>query len=193
LKTPITLLRLRAEMLETADARARFIDTLDNMNAMIDSFLDFARQMSHQGPMGKVDISALVEVLCDDAREAGLPVECESDEDIICACRPDDIRRAIGNLVDNAIKYGKRAHVCVRGTCEAVEITVRDEGPGIPPDQLDRVCTPFYRGDASRNPETGGVGLGLSTVKAILHGHGGELYLANLPDGGLLARATLPR
>jgi signal transduction histidine kinase len=192
LRTPITLLRLRSELLENADTRARFIDTLDEMNAMIDSFVDFARQTSQNEPLRQVDISALVVSACDDACEAGLPVEAEIAEAIICSCRPREIQRAVANLIDNAVKYGKRAHINVGlGKCR-VEITVRDEGPGIPPDQIEQVCVPFFRGEASRNPETGGVGLGLSTAQAIVCGHGGELSLSNHPDRGLLARISLP-
>jgi signal transduction histidine kinase len=192
LRTPITLLRLRSELLENADTRARFIDTLDEMNAMMDSFIDFARQISQHEPLRQVDISALVASVCDDAREAGLPVEAEIVEGIICSCRPREIQRAVTNLIDNAVKYGKRAHINVGLGKRGVDITVRDEGAGIPPDQIEQVCVPFFRGEASRNPETGGVGLGLSTTQAIVCGHGGELSLCNHPDRGLLARISLP-
>lgn len=192
LRTPITLLRLRSELLENADTRARFIDTLDEMNVMIDSFIDFARQTSQQEPLRQVDLSALVASVCDDAFEAGLPVEAEVAEAIICSCRPREIRRAVTNLIDNAVKYGNRAHINVGLGKRGVEITVRDEGPGIPPDQIEQVCVPFFRGEASRNPKTGGVGLGLSTAQAIVCGHGGELSLSNHSDRGLLARISLP-
>lgn len=192
LKTPITLLRLRSELLENADTRAQFVETLDEMNSMIDSFLDFARQTFQHEPLRQVDTSALVASVCDDACELGLSVEAEIAEGIICSCRPHEIRRAVTNLIDNAVKYGKCAHVRVGLGERLVEIDVRDEGPGIPPGQIEQACVPFFRGEASRNAETGGAGLGLSTAQAIIRGHGGELNLSNHPEGGLLVRVVLP-
>lgn len=192
LKTPVTLLRLRSELLEDEHAREKFIATLDDMSAMIESFLAFARSSCEHEPLRQVDVSALVSGVCDDLRSAGLPVDDDIEDGIVCTVRPAEVRRAVLNLIDNAIKYGERAHVRLRRLASSVEITVTDDGPGIPPDQIEQACTPFFRVESSRNLETGGVGLGLSTTQAILHGHGGELRLDNGAERGLIARATLP-
>jgi signal transduction histidine kinase len=109
------------------------------------------------------------------------------------ACRRTALKRALTNLIDNAVKYGRVARVAILGRPDAVEITIEDEGPGIPPDQLDRVFMPFYRLDGSRTPGRGGVGLGLSTAQAIVHGHGGTVTAENRPEGGLRVRVRLPR
>lgn len=193
LRTPVTVLRLRAELMAEGDERTKVLDTLDEMEAMIASVLEFARGTYHDEPQRQVDLSALVESLCEDMAEAGAAVTFDPPERVPIACRRTALKRALANLIDNAVKYGRVARVAVRSRAEAVEITIDDEGPGIPPDQLDRVFLPFYRVDGSRTPGRGGVGLGLSTAQAIIHGHGGTLIPENRPHGGLRVRVCLPR
>ena len=108
------------------------------------------------------------------------------------SCRPIALRRAISNLVDNAIKYGTNATVHLAQEPERVVITIDDDGPGIPPSQRDKVFEPFYRQERSRNPETGGVGLGLSVARSIIWEHNGDIRLANRREGGLHIRVDLP-
>jgi signal transduction histidine kinase len=111
---------------------------------------------------------------------------------ILVACRPSALKRAITNLIDNALKYGKKAQVAIAATAKTVEITVDDEGPGIPEEELARVFQPFYRVEGSRSRETGGVGLGLAIAKSLIERHQGSLTLSNRTGGGLHARIVLP-
>jgi signal transduction histidine kinase len=125
--------------------------------------------------------------------DAGLPVTMDPAEPVVHEVRPDALKRAIRNLLDNAVKYGKTAQLAIRATAKAIEVTIDDEGPGIPEQELSRVFDPFYRVEQSRGPETGGVGLGLAIAQSIVQGHGGELTLGNRPVAGLRASITLPR
>jgi signal transduction histidine kinase len=140
-----------------------------------------------------IDLSALVESLCADLDDLGEPVTWHAHKPAPLACRPDEIRRAVRNLVENAVAYGRRANVQICETPAAYEILIEDEGPGIPDGDQGRVFEPFVRLESSRNTETGGTGLGLTLVKAIAQGHGGGVTLENRPEGGLRARLSLPR
>ena len=111
---------------------------------------------------------------------------------IFYECQPAALRRAIRNLLDNAVKYGKSGSVAIRTTPRTIEIHIDDEGPGIPEAQLLRVLEPFYRVEESRSRETGGVGLGLAITQSIVQAHAGTLTLSNRPTGGLRAGITLP-
>ena len=193
LRTPVTRLRLRAEFLGKAEEREKFLETLDEMDAMIAAFLAFAREGGDLEPLRTVDMAALVESLCGDLAEAGLPVEVEVPDKSLLRCRRWEIGRAVANLIDNAVKYGGGARVSLTDRADAVEVFVDDDGPGIPADRLDGMCMPFVRGDESRSPLRSGFGLGLSIAKAIVEAHGGELSLANRPQGGLRARMVVPK
>jgi signal transduction histidine kinase len=125
--------------------------------------------------------------------DAGMPVKMDPVESIPYDCRPDALKRAIRNLLDNAVKYGKTASVAVQTTPKAIEILIDDEGPGIPEEELSRVFDPFYRLEESRSRETGGVGLGLAITQSIVQAHRGDLVLSNRPTTGLRARIMLPR
>ena len=140
-----------------------------------------------------VDLSALVESLVADLDDMGEPVTWQSHSPAPVSCRPNEIRRAIRNLVENAVAYGTRADVQIADCGAGYEIVVEDEGPGIPEDDRQRVFEPFVRLEASRNSATGGTGLGLTLVKAIAEGHGGGVVLENRESGGLRARMILPR
>ena len=193
LKTPITRLRLRAELLDDAELRAKFVKDLEEMEAMVSSALDFMRGVDQPSPAQPVDVMALLESLQADAREIGSDVTVEGAAQAPYRGHAQTLKRCIGNLIDNAVKYGKRATLVVADTPAELTITVRDEGPGIPEDELERVFEPFYRLEDSRNRETGGSGLGLTIARNIAHAHGGELKLRNRAGGGLEAVLTLPR
>jgi signal transduction histidine kinase len=124
--------------------------------------------------------------------DAGLPVAMRPAEPVIYECQLGALKRALTNLLDNAVKYGKRAQATVHTTPQAIEIVIEDEGPGIPEDELVRVFQPFYRVEESRSRATGGIGLGLAIALTVVQAHGGRLTLTNRPEGGLRACITLP-
>ena len=191
LRTPVTLLRLRGELMAEGEERTKVLNTLDEMESMIASALDFARGTFHDEPQRRVDLSALVASICDDMADSGATVDFDPPDQIPVTCRRIALKRALTNLLDNAVTYGGIARLRIEGRPDAVEITIDDDGPGIPQDQLDRIFLPFYRLDESRNG--GGVGLGLSIAQAIVHGHGGTIRPLNRPEGGLRVRVSLPR
>ena len=193
LKTPITRLRLRAELLDDAGLRAKFVKDLEEMEAMVSAALDFMRGVEPHEPAQPVDIMALLESLQADAREVGGDVSIEGAVEAPYRGHAQSLKRCVGNLIDNAVKYGQRAILVVADTPGVLSILVRDAGPGIPAPELERVFEPFHRLDASRNRATGGSGLGLTIARNIAHAHGGELILRNRPAGGLEAVLTLPR
>ena len=193
LKTPITRLRLRAEMLDDPELRAKFEKDLLEMEAMVGAALDFMRGLDSQEPQQPLDVMALLESLQADAREVGGQVEIEGTARVPYRGHPQTLKRCLGNLIDNAVKYGKSATIIVEDTEEQLRICVRDAGSGIPEAELERVFEPFHRLEGSRNRSTGGTGLGLTIARSIAQAHGGELVLRNRPEGGLEAVLTLPR
>ena len=193
LRTPLTLLRLRVESVENDDERERMLATISTMNALIDASLTFARDESAAEPRRPVDLTALVASIVDDMADAGFAVAMEPAAQAISECQPVSLKRAITNLLDNAVRYGKKAHASLSTTPDAIEITIDDEGPGIPEEELALVSQPFYRLDHARNIETGGIGLGLAITHAIAEAHGGDLTLSNRREGGLRAVIKLPR
>ncbi len=192
LRTPLTLLRLRAEEVANADERDKMLATIGEMNDMIGSTLAFARDEVRSEPRRKVDIAALLATVVDDMADAGLPVTMQPTAPVVHECQPSALKRAITNLLDNAVKYGKRATAAITATDKVIEITIHDDGPGIPEAELPRVFQPFYRVEDSRNRDTGGTGLGLAIAQSIVQAHGGELTLANRSGGGLRACITVP-
>lgn len=192
LRTPITSLRLRAEMIEDEETRARMLDTLAEMQGMVESTLAFAREDAQSEPSRMVDLASLLQSLADDQADMGRAVTFAEAERLPYPCRPSALRRAIDNLVSNAVVHGGRARIALAATAAGPLITIDDDGPGIPADQLEEVFKPFVRLEISRSRETGGVGLGLAIARSILLAHGGELTLSNRPEGGLRASAQLP-
>ena len=192
LRTPLTRLRLRAELVEDQDQQQKILRDLDMMGDMIELVLALARDDAKREPRSLVDLSALVEGICEDASDAGEPVTFSGPRGVTISCRPTALRRAISNLVDNAVKYGGSAAVSLSPETERVVITVDDEGPGIPPSEREKVFDPFYRIGSSRDPDTGGVGLGLSVTCSIIWELGGEITLASRKGGGLSVRLELP-
>ncbi|HTP97551.1 MAG TPA: ATP-binding protein [Burkholderiales bacterium] len=193
LKTPITRLRLRAELLDDAQVRGKFVRDLEEMEAMVAGSLDFMRGLEQRETVQPIDVGALLESLQADARETGGAVTIEGTARRPYPGRPQALKRCLGNLIDNAIKYGQSARVRVEDGDDRLLIRVRDSGPGIPQAELTRVFEPFYRVEASRSRDTGGTGLGLTIAQQIAQAHGGELTLVNAEGGGLEAALTLPR
>jgi signal transduction histidine kinase len=193
LKTPITRLRLRAELLEQPELREKFVRDLSEMEQMVRSTLGFMRGLDDREPLRQIDVRALVEALQADAEELGHPVKVLGEALSPFSGKPEGLKRALQNLLDNAVRYGRDAEVAIEDQTDALNIVVRDRGPGVPEEQLERVFEPFYRLEASRNPGTGGTGLGLSIARNIAQSMGGELTLRNRDGGGLEARLSLPR
>jgi len=193
LKTPITRLRLRAELLEDSQVRAKFTKDLDEMESMVGSTLDFLRGQESGEPVRPVDVMALLESLQSDLAEVGGAVKIEGAAGAPYPGRPQALKRCLANLLENAVKYGKSASVIVADDDARLEIRIRDEGPGLPQAELEKVFEPFYRVEGSRSRETGGTGLGLTIAKSVVEAHGGRLTLANRDKGGLEAALTLPR
>jgi len=193
LKTPITRLRLRAEMLEDEALRAKFAKDLEEMEAMVAQTLDFMRDASTQEALQRVDAMALLESLQTDYQDTGSRVEIEGSIAHPYTGRPLALRRCLTNLVDNAIRYGGGARIMAEDAGDRLTIRILDDGPGIPEQELQHAFEPFFRGEASRNRETGGTGLGLGIARNIARAHGGDIVLRNRAEGGLEAILTLPR
>lgn len=193
LRTPLTLLRLRAENVKDEDERNKMLATIAEMDSMIGATLQFARDETVAEVRRPTDLASLLQSIADDMNDAGRSVTIEPAPPLVYECRTAALKRALTNLIDNAVKYGKTAHAAISFTPKTIEITIDDEGPGIPEQELSRVFEPFYRIEESRSRETGGVGLGLAIAQSIIQAHGGELALSNRPSGGLRARISLPR
>jgi signal transduction histidine kinase len=194
LRTQLTLLRLRVEAGDQTDDRERMLSTIGEMEDMLTATLSFARDEATSETGKRVDIGTFVGSIAADMADAGLPVETgEIRTGVVAHCKPLALRRALTNLIDNAIKYGTTATISMRAGAERVEIMVDDQGPGIPEDQLERVMQPFVRLEESRSRDTGGIGLGLAIAASIAEAHGGKLMLSNRREGGLTAILALPR
>ena len=193
LKTPITRLRLRTEMLEDEELRTKFTKDLGEMEAMVTQTLDFMRDASSSEAVQRIDAMALLESLQTDYQDTGNTVEIEGSTGRAYTGRPLALRRCLSNLVDNAIRYGRRATIKVEDTADRLTLRILDYGPGIPESELEQAFEPFFRGEASRSRETGGSGLGLGIARNIARAHGGDLVLRNRAAGGLEATLTLPR
>ena len=193
LRSPITRLRLRAEMLPQGEASGRMLADLAEMEAMVSSTLEFARGEAVTEPSQVIDLAATIEAVCDNASDMGLPAEFDWQGRLVCTCRPLAMKRALANVVENAARYGARAMVHARHAGHTIVVTVDDDGPGIPEAEMDLVFTPFFRLEGSRNRKTGGIGLGLTVVRTIVRAHGGDILLENRAGGGLRVTITLPQ
>ncbi len=192
LRTPITAMRINIEFVDDAELRERLERNLEELQELTEAVLSAARGTGGE-KMRKVDLAALIESLCADLEDMEKPVTWVLHDAAPLSCRPNELRRAIRNLIENAVAYGKTASVQLKDTDEAYEIIVEDEGPGIADADRMRVFEPFVRLETSRSTETGGTGLGLTLVKSIAEGHGGEIILENRDSGGLRATLRLPR
>jgi signal transduction histidine kinase len=193
LRTPLTLLRLRAENVDNVEERDKMLATIAEMDAMIGATLQYAREQAVDEPRRMTDVTALVQSVVDDMADAGLDVAMTHSQTVSIDCQPAALKRALTNLIENAVKYGKQARVSLAATPQTVEIAVEDDGPGIPDDQLAKVFEPFYRVEDSRSRDTGGVGLGLAIARTVVEAQGGVLTLINREPSGLRALIALPR
>lgn len=192
LRTPLTTLRLRAEFVTDEELQQKMLSTIDEIQSMTEATLVFAKGEATVEETRTVDLNALVESLCADLIELGHNVEFTEGEKTIYRCRPDGLRRAVRNLIENAVRYGGNAVVRLRPNHTTIDIVIDDTGPGIPEHEIEHVFAPFYRLERSRNRETGGVGLGLSIARAIIRHHGGDIELSqNHP--GLRVAVLLPK
>jgi signal transduction histidine kinase len=193
LKTPVTRLRLRSEMLADPQLRERFVKDLDEMQSLLASALDFLHGKAVDEAIQPLDLTALLESMVDDYADLGQEVQLQPQNLCQISGRPQALRRALGNLIENALKYGCDVSIAVEQDEKYLRITVEDRGPGLPESELERVFEPFYRLESSRNRETGGVGLGLAIVRQIARGHGGDAVLENRAEGGLRTVLSLPQ
>ena len=190
LRTPITRMRLRAELIEDDALRERMARDLAEMERMVQETLEFMRDGDRREAVGRVDLNALLEALAEDAVEQGGHVKFEAAGRPVVSTRPLALKRCLSNLLSNAVKYGEQVSMSVTDTTPFVIVVIDDDGPGIPADELERVFEPFYRGNAARGDE--GTGLGLSIARAIAESLGATLTLENRESGGLRARLRLP-
>jgi signal transduction histidine kinase len=192
LRTPITAMRINLEFVADDELREGLQQNLDELQDLTEQVLAAARGSSGEASRN-VDLSALVESICADLDDLGEPVTWRSHAPAPVSCRPNQIRRAVRNLVENAVAYGSKADVQIASSPDGYDIVIEDEGPGIAANDRVRVFEPFVRLESSRNAATGGTGLGLTLAKAIAEGHGGSIVLENRNKGGLRARMHLPR
>ena len=191
MRTPITTLRLKAEFIDDETVREDLIKTIDELATICEATLAFTRAEAASEDTKVLDLGELVREVEQELLLAGLPVREGQIEPVRCACRPVALKRAVRNLVENAVRYGKRAEISVFRAADRALIRIDDEGPGIPVDRLAEAFEPFVRLEPSRNPETGGIGLGLGIARGIVSAHGGTLTLSNL-EPGLRAEISLP-
>ncbi|MFN4156651.1 MAG: ATP-binding protein [Paracoccaceae bacterium] len=193
LRSPITALRLRAEMVDDDETRERMVVSLDEMRDMVEATLAYARGVSLDQPTEPTDLAALLTELVAEVMDTGPAIGVTHLDPVTLPLRRVPIRRALRNLLENAQRYGGRVEVSLRQTPQGVEIRIEDRGAGIPEADLERVFDPFTRLETSRSRDTGGIGLGLPIARAILRAHGGDVRLSNRPEGGLRALVTLPQ
>lgn len=191
LRTPMTRLSFRLEALPDGP-RAKAQADVQEMRAMVTDMLDFMRGQGDGAARVRIDLSAIVETLADDLADMGQDVAVTQSARAVVRGDAGTLRRCIGNLVENAVRYGGAARISLMVVGGQVSVAVEDEGPGVPEATIERLCEPFYRGEASRNRETGGVGLGLSIARSIAESHGGRLDFANRDGGGLRASLVVP-
>jgi signal transduction histidine kinase len=191
LRTPLTRLRFRIESLPE-EQRAKYASDLDQMEEMITATLTFVRDATKARERTPLELSSLVESLCDEMAETGAETEVEPGEKVVLEGDPMALRRLIANLLENAVKFGGRARARVFQSDGHAVVEIEDDGPGIPETDAEKVFEPFYRREPSRSRKTGGIGLGLAVVRSIARGHGGDVSLVNRAGGGLTARVQLP-
>ena len=193
LQTPITRMRLRTDLMDDAHDRVKFRQDLDEMNSLVREGVTYARTLhGATEPPLRMDADALLESMVADYEDAGQRVRLEGRAGAPIVGRPNALRRIVMNLVDNALGFGSDVRLRVQAGNDELVIAVVDNGPGIPPDELDAVLKPFYRVESSRNRSTGGTGLGLAIAHQLAMAMGAVLELRNRPEGGLEARLTLP-
>jgi signal transduction histidine kinase len=191
LRTPIASLRIRAEAVEPEAERAKIVETLEDMTRMVEEILELARLGRSDEEFKLTDIAALADAVVEEFQELGKDVTFHDSPRAVVRIQPVLVRRLLRNLIENAVKFGKRARVRVELQDGATQLVVMDDGPGIPPEEMERVFEPFTRLETSRSRETGGSGLGLSIAQSIARSQGAQLRLENAP-AGLIARVLWP-
>lgn len=191
LRTPLMRLGLRLEQ-APEPLRSRSESDIHDMQAMIQAALAFFRDEHRVGDRRRLDLRSLVESVTDDLVDRGEAVTLHDGDPLVIEGDTVGLKALVANLVGNALKYAGDAEVTLARIDGHAVIEVRDHGPGIDPDDLDHLFEPFFRGERSRNRDTGGIGLGLSSVRGVARAHGGDAGIANHPDGGAIARVTLP-
>jgi signal transduction histidine kinase len=197
LKTPLAALRVRIESVEDAAEREKMAATIEDITRSLDDILSLARVGRPSDPLERTDLGALVASVVEEYEDMEEPVELAETERLPKRLRATWLKRAMRNLIGNAVRYGERARVSLAREGKQAAIRIEDDGPGIPEGEIAAMMQPFARGDSSRNRETGGAGLGLTLAKAIAEQHGGTLILTNRRDAGgnvvgLVAELRLP-
>lgn len=191
LRTPLTRLRFRAEQ-AAPGLRDRMAADIEEMDALITHALAYARGEAQVQTRIRLNLSRLTRETVRDFAETGAAVVMTGRKTIEAAGDPVALRRALANLIDNAVQFAGAARVRVEADSNSVSVLIEDDGPGVLSDQIEALFEPFSRGERSRNRQTGGAGLGLAVARQIARAHGGEVALINRPEGGLTARLTLP-
>ncbi len=192
LRTPLTRMRLRAEMVEDEEQRAKMLNDLHEMDEMIGATMAFAREENVEEKSEPTELDRLLMVLVDDAVETGQPMVKAKIDPLTIRVRPRAIKRALVNIVDNAVRYGGGAAIGLARDGDDAVIRIVDHGPGVPERERDAVLRPFYRCETSRSRDTGGIGLGLSIASDAISAHGGRMILSETPGGGLTVEVRLP-
>jgi signal transduction histidine kinase len=192
LKTPLTRIRLRTDLMDDDELRIKTQKDLDDMEAMVSSTLDFMRGTETREPSQALDLMALLESIQENVLEAGGKVKLSGQLAEPYTGKHLALKRCLMNLVENAVRYGKEANISVTQSDDEIMISISDKGPGIPEKSLQKVFDPFFRLESSRAQQTGGTGLGLGIARNIARAHGGDLILQNSLNGGLTAQLTLP-
>jgi signal transduction histidine kinase len=193
LRTSLTRLRLRTQFIDDPEQASKAEQDIEEMEAMLESTLAFARDDAANEALSPVDIATMVHTLCDDLADQGHEVSFKGPTSLEWTCRPVSLGRAISNLLNNAIRYGNAAEVELSESGDDIEFRICDRGPGIPEADLEHVFEPFIRLDTARSKSSGGSGLGLAIARSAIHSHGGNLSLSNRPQGGLQVLVQLPR
>lgn len=193
LRTPLARLRLRTELVDDAFARSAMTKDIDEMEKMLNSVLTYLAGEKSDEPCRLTDLATLTMTVADDAADMGHPVIYDGPDSLTLMLSPLRVKRAIGNLVENAVKYGDRAYITLYRDAEGAHLVVEDEGPGIPDDMLITVLEPFLRLDHARPRNTDGLGLGLPIVHQVMQREGGELRLSNRKPHGLRAEMFFPQ
>ncbi len=191
LRTPLTRMQLQLALLSEEDGVAELKEDISEMSRMLEGYLAFARGEGDEKPR-TTHLNTLLQGVVERARRKGGLIDLHLEGDLSLPLKPNGFERCVTNLIDNAIRYGDHLSVRAGKRGDAIEVTIDDDGPGIPEEERNKVFRPFYRMEDSRNPDTGGVGLGMSIARDIMRGHGGEIILSDSPSGGLRVRLQLP-
>ena len=191
LRTPLTRMQLQLALLNADDGVTELKADVTEMSRMLEGYLAFARGEGDEKP-SQTSLNTLLQTVVERARRKDGLIDLHLEGEITLPLKPSAFERCVTNLVDNAMRYAKHLSVKAGKRDDAIEVTIDDDGPGIPDEERANVFRPFYRIEDSRNPDTGGVGLGMSIARDVMRGHGGEIFLSDSPNGGLRVRLRLP-